>query len=162
MEFTIHMMACKARASFWRRGADVWLMVSVAVLVFASTQAHADFKLCNDTASRVGVAVGYSDAEGEPASEGWWTIASQTCEVLLRGAPPSRIIYIRAVDYDQGGGWGGSTKLCTQNSSFAIRGIRDCRQHGYQSEGFMEVDTGGSKQWTIRLTSSDKQGDSAQ
>lgn len=142
--------------------AAVCLVATMAFALVPSSRAFADFKLCNDTASRVGVAVGYRDTDGEPASEGWWTIASQTCEVLLRGAPPSRIIYIRAVDYDQGGGWSGSTRLCTQTSSFAIRGIRDCRKHGYQSEGFMEVDTGGSKQWTIRLTSSDKQGGSGQ
>jgi uncharacterized membrane protein len=121
--------------------------------------ARADLKLCNDTASRIGVAIGYLDKAGEPASEGWWTIASQTCEVLLRSGIPSRLIYVRAVDYDQGGAWTGGTKLCTQKSSFAIRGIRDCAARGYQSEGFMEVDTGGSKQWTIRLADPDKQGD---
>lgn len=129
----------------------------LASLMMPST-ALADLKMCNDTASRIGVAVGYQDALGEPASEGWWTIASQTCEVLLRGELPSRLIYVRAVDYDQGGGWTGTAQLCTKSTAFAIRGIRDCSAHGFQSEGFMEVDTGGSKQWTIRLTETDKQG----
>lgn len=139
-------------------------LVALAVLAIVGTfagapVARADLKLCNDTASRVGVAIGYHDTTGEPASEGWWTIASQTCEVLLRGGIPGRLIYVRAVDYDQGGGWTGGTKLCTQKGRFAIRGIRDCATHGYQSEGFMEVDTGGSKQWTIRLADPEKQGD---
>ncbi len=133
--------------------------LALCVTLVAPAAARADLKLCNDTASRVGVAIGYLDNTGEPSSEGWWTIASQTCEVLLRGGMPSRLIYVRAVDYDQGGGWTGGTKLCTQKGSFAIRGIRDCATHGYQSEGFMEVDTGGSKQWTIRLADPEKQGD---
>jgi len=125
----------------------------------APRPAFADLKLCNDTASRIGVAIGYIDKTGEPSSEGWWTIASQTCEVLLRGGIPSRLVYVRAIDYDRGGGWSGSTKLCTQKGAFAITGIRDCATHGYESEGFMEVDTGGSKQWTIRLSDPEKQGD---
>jgi len=116
----------------------------------------AELKLCNDTASRIGVAIGYRDKSGEPATEGWWTIASQTCEVLLRSEVPSRLIYVRAIDYDQGGSWTGSTQLCTRKDAFAVTGVRDCRANGYQSEGFMEVDTGGSRKWILRLTDQDK------
>ena len=39
--------------------------------------------------------------------KGWWNIASQTCETLLKGAVPSRFIYIHALDYDRGGEWVG-------------------------------------------------------
>ncbi len=141
------------------RRAIVLSTLASLLTLSAPAAARADLKLCNDTASRIGVAIGYRDKTGEPASEGWWTIASQTCEVLLRGGIPSRLIYVRAIDYDQGGSWTGGTKLCTQKSRFAIRGIRDCETHGYLSEGFMEVDTGGSKQWTIRLADPEKQGD---
>jgi uncharacterized membrane protein len=130
----------------------------IGIWAFAAPQpGWADLKLCNDTASRVGVAIGYRDEHGELASEGWWTVASQTCEVLLRGGLPSRLIYIRAIDYDQGGSWSGDMRLCTRKDAFAITGVSDCAGNGYQSEGFMEVDTGGSKQWTIRLQDSDKQ-----
>lgn len=142
-----------------RLGAALWFVISTTLAIAAPQPAHAELKLCNDTASRVGVAIGYRDQLGEPASEGWWTIASQTCEVLLRGNIPSRLIYVRAIDYDQGGGWTGNTQLCTRKEIFAVSGIRDCKANGYQSEGFMEVDTGGSKQWTIRLTDLEKQGD---
>lgn len=148
-----------------RQGSSGVLSALLAAACFALTAAapapaHAELKLCNDTASRIGVAIGYRDKDGEPASEGWWTIASQTCEVLLRGGIPSRLVYVRAIDYDQGGGWSGTTQLCTRKDVFAVSGVRDCKANGYQSEGFMEVDTGGSKQWTIRLSDPDKQGDS--
>src|SRR5271163_2244128 len=43
----------------------MWLFAFVFFLMFASVQpAAADFRLCNNTASRVGVAVGYKDSEG--------------------------------------------------------------------------------------------------
>ena len=47
--------------------------------------AKADLKLCNNTASRVGVAIGYKDKDGW-ASEGWWTAEPQKCLTLLKGA----------------------------------------------------------------------------
>ena len=46
---------------------------SLALVLLAglgATPAYADLKLCNTTASRVGVAIGYKDAEGW-ATEGW-------------------------------------------------------------------------------------------
>ncbi|CAA2137600.1 hypothetical protein HYPP_00548 [Hyphomicrobium sp. ghe19] len=116
-----------------------------------ATAAHADLKLCNATSSRVGVAIGYQDTSGW-ATEGWWNIASQTCETLLKGALPSRFIYVHAVDYDRGGEWGGKNDMCTTEKSFAIRGVQDCAKRGYKRTGFFEVDTGEAKEWTIRLT----------
>ena len=64
--------------------------------------AAADLKLCNMTASRVGVAIGYKDDKGW-VSEGWWNVAAQTCEVLLKGSLVARYYYIHALDYDRGG-----------------------------------------------------------
>ena len=116
--------------------------------------ARADLKLCNSTASRVGVSIGYQDQTGW-ATEGWWNIASQTCETLLKGAVPSRFIYVHAVDYDRGGEWAGSNFMCTADKSFAIRGVQDCPKRGYKRTGFFEVDTGEAKEWTVRLTDPD-------
>jgi len=132
-----------------RRPAPAWLVLSL--LVVASSAASADLKLCNSTSSRIGVAVGYQDATGW-ATEGWWNIASQTCETLLKGAVPSRFIYIHALDYDRGGEWVGTNYLCTDEKSFAIRGVQDCQKRGFKRTGFFEVDTGESQEWTIRLT----------
>ena len=120
-------------------------------LALSGASARADLKLCNSTASRIGVAVGYQDATGW-ATEGWWNIASQTCETLLKGAVPSRFIYIHALDYDRGGEWVGTNFMCTDDKSFAIRGVQDCQQRGFKRTGFFEVDTGESQEWTIRLT----------
>lgn len=122
-----------------------------------NSPALADLKLCNSTSSRVGVSIGYRDENGW-ATEGWWNIASQTCETLLRGAVPSRFVYVHAVDYDRGGAWAGKNFMCTQDKSFAIRGVEGCETRGYKRSGFFEVDTGDAKEWTIRLTDPDRSG----
>ncbi len=111
----------------------------------------ADLKLCNSTTSRIGVAVGYQDNKGW-ATEGWWNIASQTCETLLKGTLSSRFYYVHAVDYDRGGEWSGSNPMCTSDKTFTIRGTGDCQQRGLTKSGFFEVDTQEAKDWTIRLT----------
>ncbi len=126
----------------------------------AASQARADLKLCNSTASRVGVSIGYQDPTGW-ATEGWWNIASQTCETLLKGAVPSRFIYVHAIDYDRGGEWAGSNFMCTADKSFAIRGVQDCPKRGYKRTGFFEVDTGEAGEWTVRLTDPEDKGTKA-
>src|SRR5712691_1752671 len=82
-------------------------LLGIAVLFgLGASPARADLKLCNTTASRVGVAIGYKDVEGW-ATEGWWNVASHTCETLLKGVLIARFYYIHAIDYDRGGEWGG-------------------------------------------------------
>lgn len=130
--------------------------VSVLCLLFGAifafaTPAFADLKLCNTTSSRVGVAIGYKDNQGW-VSEGWWNVASQTCEVLLKGSLVARYYYIHALDYDRGGEWGGKASMCTDDKSFTIRGVEDCQGRGYKGSGFFEVDTTEQKDWTVRLT----------
>lgn len=132
-------------------------IAAAAGFIVTAQDARADLKLCNSTASRIGVAIGYQDNTGW-ATEGWWNVASQTCETLLKGAVPSRFVYVHAVDYDRGGEWGGKNDMCTAEKSFAIRGVQDCPKRGYKRSGFFEVDTGEAKEWTIRLTDPDGQG----
>ena len=132
-------------------------LAAIVASVVLAPSAWADLKLCNSTASRVGVAIGYQDATGW-ATEGWWNVASQTCETLLKGPVPSRFVYVHAVDYDRGGEWGGKNDMCTGDKSFAIRGVLECPKRGYKRTGFFEVDTGEAKEWTIRLTDPDGQG----
>lgn len=137
-----------------RIGMGPWVCLLASVL---AQPAWADLKLCNASDSRVGIALGYQDAKGW-GTEGWWNIAAQTCETLLKGAVPSRFIYIYAVDYDRGGEWAGTNYMCTHDKSFAIRDVKDCQQRGYRRTGFFEVDTGDAKDWTIRLTDPDDAG----
>lgn len=116
-----------------------------------SAPAAADLKLCNMTASRVGVAVGYKDQNGWVA-EGWWNVLSHSCETLFIGELKARFYYVHAVDYDRGGEWSGKAFMCTDNKAFTIRDVDTCEKRGYKRSGFFEVDTGEANDWTIRLT----------
>jgi uncharacterized membrane protein len=128
----------------------------VLVSLSSSTPARADFRLCNNTGSRVGIALGYKDAEGW-TTEGWWNVPSRTCETLLRGALVARYYYIYAVDYDRGGEWSGHAYMCSREKEFTIRGIGNCLARGYDRTGFFEVDTGEQRAWTVQLTDSAEQ-----
>jgi uncharacterized membrane protein len=131
--------------------------VPAALLLMASMYpAKADFRLCNNTGSRVGVSIGYKDNEGW-TTEGWWNVSSRSCETLLRGALVARYYYIYAVDYDRGGEWSGKAYMCSREKEFTIRGTDNCLARGYDRTGFFEVDTGEQRSWTVQLTDAAEQ-----
>ena len=124
---------------------------AVLLLAASAHPAKADFRLCNNTGSRVGVAIGYKDNEGW-TTEGWWNVSSRSCETLLRGALVARYYYIYAVDYDRGGEWSGKAYMCSREKEFTIRSTDNCLARGYDRTGFFEVDTGEQRSWTVQLT----------
>jgi uncharacterized membrane protein len=126
------------------------------VLLIAAGPVAADFRLCNNTSGRVGIALGYKDAEGW-VTEGWWNLPSRSCETLLRGNLVARFYYIYAVDYDRGGEWSGQAFMCTRDKEFTIRGTDNCLARGFDRTGFFEVDTGEQRAWTVQLTDSSEQ-----
>ena len=131
------------------------------VLAFAAmglwnSAAAADFRLCNNTGSRVGISIGYKDSDGW-TTEGWWNLAARSCETLVKGQLVARFYYVYAVDYDRGGEWSGKAFMCTRDKEFTIRGIEDCLARGYDRTGFFEVDTGEQRSWTVQLTESAEQ-----
>ena len=131
-------------------------ILCLVVLAASASRAEADFRLCNNTASRVGVAVGYKDADGW-TTEGWWNLPARTCETVLKGNLVARYYYVYAIDYDRGGEWMGQAIMCTRDKEFTIRGIGDCLARGYDRTGFFEVDTGEQRAWTVQLTESSEQ-----
>ena len=142
--------------SFDRARAALAVVACLAGFMAFSTPAQADFRLCNNTGSRVGIALGYKDAEGW-ITEGWWNISARSCETLLRGSLVARYYYIYAVDYDRGGEWSGHAFMCSRDKEFTIRGNEDCLARGYDRTGFFEVDTSEQRAWTVQLTDSAEQ-----
>ena len=139
-----------------RMKAALALVVLLFCLAFSATPAAADFTLCNNTNSRVGVAIGYKDAAGW-TTEGWWNLPSRTCETLLKGTLVARYYYVYAIDYDRGGEWMGQAFMCTRDKEFTIRGISNCLARGFDRTGFFEVDTGQQQAWTVQLTETGEQ-----
>jgi uncharacterized membrane protein len=130
--------------------------LALAVLCLWNGPAAADFRLCNNTSSRVGIALGYKDAEGW-TTEGWWNVSSRSCETLLRGTLVARYYYIYALDYDRGGEWSGQAFMCSRDKEFTIKGTDNCLARGFDRTGFFEVDTGEQRAWTVQLTESTEQ-----
>ena len=122
-------------------------------MAIVAEPARADFRLCNNTTSRVGIALGYKENDGW-ATEGWWNLSARSCETLLRGALVARFYYIYAIDYDRGGEWSGQAFMCTRDKEFTIRGTDDCLARGFDRTGFFEVDTAEQPSWTVQLTES--------
>jgi uncharacterized membrane protein len=141
--------AAGRRSGLWRAlGAGAAFFVTALA---TPAPAHADFRLCNNTASRVGIAVGYKENDNW-TTEGWWNIAPRACETILRGGLIARFYYIYAVDYDRGGEWSGQAYMCSKEKEFTIKGTDDCLARGFDRTGYFEVDTGDQPAWTVQLT----------
>jgi uncharacterized membrane protein len=128
-------------------------MRTILAFLLLTFPALADFKVCNKTPSRIGLAVGYSDG-AVYVTEGWWNLLPNSCETILRGQLIARYYYIYATDYDKGGEWGGRAFMCSRDKEFTIKGIDDCLTRGYDRTGFMEIDTNDQKDWTVQLDDS--------
>lgn len=145
--------------AFWPSRARISLLCCAALVAFVvalhAGPAKADFRLCNKTGGRVGIALGYKDKRGW-ITEGWWNLPTKACETLLRGTLVARFYYIYAVDYDRGGEWSGHAFMCTKDKEFTIRGTEDCLARGFERTGFFEVDTGEQRSWTVQLTDAEQ------
>ena len=129
----------------------IFFSINLLSMAGTTTSARADFRICNDTKSLVGAALGYR-RDGIWISEGWFQIPAESCNALVEGDLSSRFYYFYAEDADRGGQWGGEVFMCTNNREFRIEGIDDCFKRGHVKTGFFEIDTGNKKSWMIRLT----------
>jgi uncharacterized membrane protein len=136
--------------------------VTAAGSTLPAVSARADFQICNATSSRVGVAIGYKDNDGNWVTEGWWNLPPHACEVPLKGSLLARFYYVYAIDYDNGGEWAGTSYMCTREKEFKIVGIHDCLARGYDRTGFYEIDTGEQRTWTVQFTDAPKPPDPSQ
>ncbi len=126
-----------------------------------SETARADFRLCNNTTSRVSISLAYTDGESW-VSEGWWNVKPNGCETLVRGALAAQFYYAYAMD-ERGGEWKGKAFMCTRDREFKISGRNDCFTRGFDRTGFFEIDTGkDSRNWTVQLTDPAPQASAAQ
>lgn len=128
-------------------GAALYALVLACAL---TTPARADLRVCNATANRAGIAIGYQDGNSW-VTEGWFNLKPNACETILKGKLNSRYYYLFGQDYDRGGEWSGSNYMCTRDQEFSIRGPQDCFARGYERAGFLEIDTGEQSDWTIEL-----------
>ncbi len=131
--------------------------LAAALVVSAVPAARADFRVCNNTASRASVALAYTNGAAW-VSEGWWNLKANSCETLLGGALAAQFYYVYGID-ESGGEWKGRAFMCTRDREFRIDGRQDCFVRGFDRTGFLEIDTGkDAKDWTVQLTDPGKPG----
>ncbi len=119
----------------------------------ATIPAGADFRVCNNSVSRISVSLAYTDGETW-ISEGWWNLKPSGCETLVRGPLAAEYYYVYAMD-EHGGEWKGKAFMCTRDREFRIIGREDCFVRGFDRTGFFEIDTGKeARNWTVQLTDS--------
>lgn len=128
-------------------------LIMFTLLAGPTGAAEADFRICNDTKSLVGVALGYRE-NAKWITEGWWQVPGETCASLVEGDLDSRYYYLYAEDADRGGQWRGDIFMCTSDREFRIDGVHDCFARGHKKTGFFEVDTSEKNSWMVRLTES--------
>ena len=127
--------------------------LTAAALVSSVAAARGDFRVCNNSGSRISVTLAYTDGETW-ISEGWWNLKPSGCEILVRGPLAAEYYYVYAMD-EHGGEWKGKAFMCTRDREFRIIGREDCFVRGFDRTGFFEVDTGKeAKNWTVQLTES--------
>jgi uncharacterized membrane protein len=129
------------------------LMILLAVLTCTAGSGGAAFKVCNQTAGRVAVALGHNDTKNW-LSEGWWQINAHECAFLIEGPLLARYYYIYAIDHDSGAEWTGPFSMCASREAFIIAGRDRCEQRGFSSASFREIDTGEHGEWTEYLAAS--------
>ena len=135
-----------------RLGSLLSVVVCCTVFSFSQTDsASADFRICNDTKSLVGVSLGYRE-NAKWVTEGWWQVPSETCASLVEGDLNSRYYYLYAEDADRGGQWRGDIFMCTSDTEFKIDGVENCFSRGFRRSGFQEVDTNDQESWMVQLT----------
>lgn len=132
-------------------------LASLAATAVCGTMAQAGVEICNDTAARQSVALGYEALGGVWTSEGWWSLDPGSCKLLLANWTPRQAIYYRAT-IAGGPEFDGPYAFCTQGEAFTIAGDKECRERGFDSARFRKVVVDGAEDVSISLASGDLRG----
>ncbi|HXT08755.1 MAG TPA: DUF1036 domain-containing protein [Roseiarcus sp.] len=127
---------------------------ALAAVVWA-LPAQASLRVCNNTHMLVNFAIGYNAGE-RFATEGWWTMTPGSCSTPWRGALPGRYVYLYATDIDDVDVLAGKVSMCVNRTKFKIYGVNDCWRRGLLAVNFVEIDAGGSADWTTFLNDARK------
>ncbi len=110
------------------------------VLCLCAGAAQAELTLCNkgEAAQTVGLAYKKADAW---FSEGWWTIESADCKLLVGGDLANRYYYYTVKNPSGFAGEGFS--FCAKDESYELTGVDgDCGAIGSNSRSYAQIDTG--------------------
>jgi uncharacterized membrane protein len=133
-----------------------WRMAKIASalafwIFWLVSPAWAELEICNDTAARHNIAIGYKQ-DGRWVSEGWWQLAPSACIPAVKGDLDFRFYYFRAespgrlFQHDR-------LSFCTREGLFTIAGDNDCARRGFEKSYFAKIDVGkGTTHFSQRLS----------
>lgn len=124
--------------------------LSAVLFISLSGPVRADLTICNQTTEPAGVAVAARTA-AIWKSDGWWTVEPGRCKSLIKGRLSEQNYYLHALHYNLGGRWDGKETFCVDRGSFSIEGRLDCETRGYETAGFLMIDTQGKPDWQHTL-----------
>ncbi len=125
----------------------------------ASKASQEGYSICNETAVKLWAAVGF-EHEKQWQSKGWWMVAPGTCTQVISQALATNEFYVYAIT-DRGATGkdeelviaSGDVDFCTADVLFDIPDKENCDARGYDTLGFVKVETGGEKLWSYKLNS---------
>ncbi|WP_461950116.1 DUF1036 domain-containing protein [Pseudomonas sp. LB3P81] len=126
-------------------------VILLAILGFHKS-AQAGVFMCNDTANKIYVAIGYQE-DKKWYSQGWFTFKPRECNALRLGVPQNRYFYYFAETESQKSTWGGKNSpnagfFCTSDKVFHYENVdTDC-----PGKNFKRIDLNGADQYTFTLT----------
>jgi uncharacterized membrane protein len=125
-------------------------IVTYSIVFGFQSPIQAEFRVCNKTSGRVGVAIGVQQGPIR-ITQGWFNIKANTCETPIKDDLKEGPYFVYAIDYDHGGEWGGADLLCAKDREFYIEGHTDCYARGFDRIGFRQIITKNLKNWTLDL-----------
>lgn len=125
------------------------LLMASTLLAGAAAPAAAEFRVCNQTLNLFNIAVGRPIPNDLFETEGWWTLAANSCTTLIKEPLESSFFYIYGTDIYGEPAIVGSTDMCVGAKRFVIRDRKDCWVRGFRQVPFLEVDTKNAASWTV-------------
>lgn len=114
-------------------------LLFLLVMLFAMP-AYAQLKVCNKTDRLVHLAIARPDKKSGWMSEGWWRLKPRTCATPIRNRLRSRYYYAFAESGHFK--WSGPYNFCVKPERFRVYGDKNCKDRGYNVNGFFKMDTG--------------------
>lgn len=133
------------------RGPSTITLVASLLVAGSPAPAGADLTICNQTSEPAGIAIALVNND-KWKSEGWWTIDPGRCKAVLKGRLADEDYFLHGRHYNVGGRWEGDAAFCIDRGSFSIEGRRNCEMRGFETSGFLKIETEGKPDWQHTLT----------
>jgi len=126
-------------------------MATWMVCILGCSSAQAGLRICNGSLDLVNVAIGYETEDGLK-TEGWWTITANACTQVIQEPLQPTPYYVHVADGFGESRLTGDITLCIREEKFVLYDGDQCWQRGLIEADFFQVETEGSRDWTVLLS----------